>query len=54
MSGKELRRAGILSRVESGELKLVHAAVMMEVSYRQSKRLEAAVSRRGSGRAEAS
>ena len=39
MSGKELRRAGILSRVESGELKLVHAAVMMGVSYRQSKRL---------------
>ena len=34
MSGKELRRAGILSRVESGELKLVHAAVMMGVSYR--------------------
>ena len=39
MSGKELRRAGILARVESGELKLVNAAVMMGVSYRQSKRL---------------
>jgi hypothetical protein len=33
MSGKELRRAGILARVESGELKLVNAAVMMGVSY---------------------
>ena len=39
MSGKELRRAGILARVKSGELKLVHAAVMMGMSYRQSKRL---------------
>jgi hypothetical protein len=39
MSGKELRRAGILARVESGELKLVNAAVMMGVSYRPSKRL---------------
>jgi Winged helix-turn helix len=39
MSGKELRRAGILARVESGELKLVNAAVMMGVSCRPSKRL---------------
>jgi hypothetical protein len=39
MSGNELRRAGILARVESGELKLVNAAVMMGLSYRQSKRL---------------
>ena len=39
MSSKELRRAGILARVKSGELKLVHAAVMMGMSYRQSKRL---------------
>ena len=39
MSGKELRRAGVLARVESGELKLVNAAVMMGLSYRQSKRL---------------
>jgi transposase len=39
MSCKELRRAGILARVESGELKLVDAAVMMGMSYRQSKRL---------------
>jgi hypothetical protein len=39
MSSKELRRAGVLGRVESGELKLVNAAVMMGLSYRQSKRL---------------
>jgi Winged helix-turn helix len=39
MSCKELRRAGVLARVESGELKLVNAAVMMGLSYRQSKRL---------------
>jgi transposase len=38
MSRKELRRAGVLARVESGELKLVNAAVMMGLSYRQSKR----------------
>jgi transposase len=39
MSSKELRRAGVLARVVSGELKLVNAAVMMGVSYRHSKRL---------------
>jgi hypothetical protein len=39
MRSKELRRAGILVRVESGELKLVDTAVMMGVSYRRSKRL---------------
>src|SRR5580692_1817877 len=39
MSSKELRRAGVLAGVESGELKLVSAAVMMGMSYRQSKRL---------------
>jgi transposase len=39
MSGKELRRAGVLARVKSGELKLGNAAVMMGLSYRQSKRL---------------
>jgi hypothetical protein len=35
MSSKELRQAGVLARVESGELKLVSAAVMMGMSYRQ-------------------
>ena len=39
MSSKELRRAGVLARVESGELKLVNAAVIMGMSYRQSKGL---------------
>jgi hypothetical protein len=39
MSSKELRRGGILARVKSGELKLVNAAEMMGMSYRQSKRL---------------
>jgi len=39
MSCKELRRAGVMERVKSGELKLVNAAVMMGLSYRQTKRL---------------
>ena len=39
MSCKELRRAGVLARVESGELRLVNAAVIMGLSYRQTKRL---------------
>jgi len=39
MSSQELRRAGVLARVVSGELKLVNAAVMMGLSYRQTKRL---------------
>ena len=39
MSCKELRRAGVLARVESGELKLVSAAVIMRLSYHQTKRL---------------
>ncbi len=39
MSSKELRRAGVLARVKSRELKLVNAAVMMGLSYRQSKSL---------------
>ena len=39
MSEEELRRVGVLARVESGELKLVDAARMLPVSYRQLKRL---------------
>jgi transposase len=39
MSSKEMRRAGVLERVKSGELKLVNAAVMMGMSYRQGKRM---------------
>ena len=39
MGCKELRHAGVLARVKSGELKLGNAAVMMGLSYRQTKRL---------------
>jgi hypothetical protein len=39
MSRRELRRAGVLARVQSGELKLVDATALMGVSYRQAKRL---------------
>ena len=33
MSSKEMRRAGVLARVESGELTLVDAAVLTEVRH---------------------
>src|SRR5207244_10975506 len=39
MSRRELRRVEVLSRVKSKELKLVDAAALLEVSYRQAKRL---------------
>jgi transposase len=39
MSTSELRRAGVLARVEAETLTLKSAAVLMEVSYRQAKRL---------------
>jgi transposase len=39
MSGSELRRAGILARVAAATLTLTSAARLMEVSYRQAKRL---------------
>lgn len=39
MSTTELRRAGLLARVAAGTLKLGSAAALMEVSYRQAKRL---------------
>jgi len=39
MSTRELRRAGVLARVAAGTLKLGSAAALMEVSYRQAKRL---------------
>ena len=47
MSKKEVRRAGVLARVKEGTLKLVSAAVMMEVSYRQAKRLWRQYQRQG-------
>jgi transposase len=39
MSTTELRRGGVLARVAAGTLKLGSAAALMEVSYRQAKRL---------------
>lgn len=39
MSTKELTRAGVLARVGAGTLSLTAAAVVMDVSYRQAKRL---------------
>jgi len=39
MSEKEVRRAGVLARVKEGTLKLVSAAEMLDLSYRQTKRL---------------
>src|SRR5918993_5166919 len=39
MSTRELRRAGVLARVAAGTLTLKSAAVLLEVSYRQAKRL---------------
>ena len=40
MSAKELRRGEVLSRVKRGELNLAEAAELLEVSYRQAKRLK--------------
>src|SRR5258707_10518344 len=39
MSTRELRRAEVLARVKSETLRLVDAAKMLEVSYRQAERL---------------
>ena len=39
MSKRELRRVETLARVKAGELRLVDAAVLMRLSYRQTKRL---------------
>ena len=39
MSSRELERVEVMGRVASGELKLKHAAEMLELSYRQTKRL---------------
>lgn len=39
MSMRELRRAGVLARVAAGTLKMGSAAALMEVSYRQAKRM---------------
>src|SRR6202451_4695065 len=39
MSSRELERVGIMGRVDSGALQLKGAAAMLELSYRQVKRL---------------
>jgi hypothetical protein len=39
MSTRELTRAGVLAPVAAGTLKLGSAAMLMDVSYRQAKRL---------------
>lgn len=39
MSEEEVRRAGVLKRVKSGELTQVEAAEMLGISYRQAKRI---------------
>jgi hypothetical protein len=39
MSSRELNRVEVMGRVGSGDLKLNDAAVMLELSYRQAKRL---------------
>src|SRR5260370_36056156 len=39
MSSRELERVEVMGRVGSGSLKLSDAAVMLELSYRQTKRL---------------
>src|SRR2546427_12594852 len=39
MSRRELGRVEVLARVRSGQLRLVDAAVLLRLSYRQTKRL---------------
>src|ERR1700745_3998067 len=39
MSSRELNRVEVMGRVRSGDLKLRDAAVMLQLSYRQTKRL---------------
>ena len=39
MSEEEVRRAGVLKRVKAGELTQKDAAEMLELSYRQLKRI---------------
>ena len=39
MTDREVQRGGVMSRVAEGELRVSHAAEMVEISYRQAKRL---------------
>lgn len=47
MSSRELERVKMMGRVASGALKLVHAAEMLELSYRQTKRLRRRYRKKG-------
>lgn len=47
MSEREWRRVGVMTRVEAKELKLVDAARLMELSYRQAIRVKARYKGRG-------
>ena len=47
LSANEVRRAEVLSRVREGKLKLKTAAEMMQISYRQAKRIWKRYRRRG-------
>jgi transposase len=49
MSTKELKRAGVLARVAAGTLGLGSAAALMDVSYRQAKRVYRRYRREGAG-----
>src|SRR5258708_38512360 len=39
MSEQEVRRAGVMARVQEGTLKLVSAAELLDLSYRQTERV---------------
>ena len=47
MSAKELKRAGVLARVQAGSLSLADAAVLLGVCYRQARRLRRRFRRAG-------
>ena len=49
MSAKEVRRAGVLERVVAGELRLVAAAELLGLSYRQTKRVHRKYREQGPG-----
>jgi hypothetical protein len=53
MSSRELERVEVMGRVGSGDLKLSDAAIMLELSYRQTKRLWRRYRKAGARRAQA-
>jgi hypothetical protein len=54
MSSKELKRLGVLGRVEKEALKLVNAAEILGLSYRQMKRIWRRYQEEGGGGSAAS